>query len=129
MANQCTAIVKSTLACFDGRPEAEKKLFIDAPNEYGNTGLHWAAMNGHLDVVKLLIEQGASPALANDKNYIPLDLASFNDKVEVVDYFLAQSGGIEGDNSDGLEGAVGEVQMAEGELGDGDDDGDVDNKA
>lgn len=49
-------------------------------------------MNGHLEVVKLLVEQGgASPALANDKNYVALDLAGLNDKVAVVDYFLASA--------------------------------------
>ncbi|KAK4250302.1 ankyrin repeat-containing protein YAR1 [Corynascus novoguineensis] len=92
--------------------ETEKKKakqeFLDAPNEYGNTGLHWAALGGHLAVVKLLVEHGASVALANDKNYVPLDLASFGDKFDVVDYFLAQSGGLEGDNAEagGLEAGM-----------------------
>lgn len=49
-------------------------------------------MNGHLAVVQLLVEEGgASPALANDKNYVALDLAGLNDKVAVVDYFLASA--------------------------------------
>ena len=49
-------------------------------------------MNGHLAVVRLLVEEGgASPALANDKNYVALDLAGLNDKVAVVDYFLASA--------------------------------------
>ena len=34
-------------------------------------------------MVKLLLEQGASPALANEANYIPLDLANLNEKAEV----------------------------------------------
>jgi hypothetical protein len=64
-------------------------------------------------VVKLLVESGASVALANDKNYIPLDLASFGDKFDVVDYFLAQSGGLEDENAEdgGLEGAVEGAQL------------------
>jgi ankyrin repeat protein len=92
-----------------------KQTFLDAPNSYGNTGLHWAALGGHLPVVKLLVEHGASVALANDKNYVPLDLASFGDKFDVVDYFLAQTqgGGIEGE--DGLGNG--------GEDGDGDEEG------
>ncbi|KAK4039796.1 ankyrin repeat-containing protein YAR1 [Parachaetomium inaequale] len=102
-------------------PDAEKtKLaFLDAPNEYGNTGLHWAALGGHLAVVKLLVEAGASVALANDKNYVPLDLASFGDKFDVVDYFLEQSGGLEGENAEGggLDGAVEGMRLVAGDVG------------
>lgn len=95
-----------------------KQAFLDAPNEYGNTGLHWAALSGHLDVVKVLVEAGASVALANDKNYVPLDLASFNEKFDVVDYFLKQSEQLESKNEkDGLSGAVGgmSVEVEDGE--------------
>lgn len=76
-------------------------------------------------MVKLLVEGGASVALANDKNYVPLDLASFGDKFDVVDYFLAQSGGLEEGNAEGegdgegLSGAVEGVQL--GEEGDEED--------
>ncbi len=83
--------MKSLLQHFASLPDGPKKAFLDAVNEFGNTALHWAALNGHLAVVKLLVEAGASPALANDKNYVPLDLASLNDKVDVVDYFLSTS--------------------------------------
>jgi hypothetical protein len=107
-------IVSHLLSHFTSRPKEERQAFLDAPNEYGNTGLHWAALGGHLAVVKLLVENGASVALANDKNYVPLDLASFGDKFEVVDYFLAQSGGLEEENAageDGLNKSVEGVQL------------------
>lgn len=114
-------IVKFLLDHFASAPKEEKQAFLDAPNEYGNTGLHWAALGGHLDVVKLLIDNGASPALANDKNYIPLDLASFGEKIEVIDYFLAQVREMEDDNADGdegeaLSGAVEGVQLEDDEV-------------
>lgn len=108
-------IVKLLLEQFASRPKEEKQAFLDAPNEYGNTGLHWAALGGHLETVKLLMEDGASPALANDKNYVPLDLASFGEKFDVVDYFLEQSGMIEGGNEEGLGEAAGEVSLEDGE--------------
>lgn len=73
----------------DDGPKDEKKAFLDDTNEHGNTGLHWAALGGHLDVVKILVEQGATPALANEQNYVPLDLAQFGDKTAVADYFLS----------------------------------------
>jgi uncharacterized protein len=81
--------VRIIVSYFDDRPTDEKKAFLDDANEHGNTGLHWAALGGHLEAVKLLVEQGAAPALANERNYVPLDLAQFNDKTAVADYFLS----------------------------------------
>jgi len=106
-------IVSLIVSQFDSRPKEEKQAYLDAANEYGNTGMHWAALGGHLEVVKQLMAAGASPALANDKNYVPLDLASFNEKFDVVDYFLEQSGGLESENGQdgGLGEAVGNVKI------------------
>ncbi|KAI8304109.1 Ankyrin repeat-containing protein [Colletotrichum sp. SAR11_240] len=103
-------VVKALIEAFEPRP-AEKKAYVDAANEFGNTGLHWACLGGHLEVVKLLVENGASPAIANDKDQIPLDSALFNGKREVADWFLAQSGGLESGNQEGLEGAAATVEI------------------
>lgn len=110
-------IVKILVEHFASRPKEEKQAFLDAPNEFGNTGLHWAAMGGHLDVVKYLIAEGASPALANDKNYIPLDLASFGEKMNVVDYFLSQMDKMESTNEGegGLDSAAASMEIGEEE--------------
>ena len=82
-------MVRTLLQYFDSRPKDQKQTFLDEPNEHGNTALHWAALGGHLQTVKLLLEHEASPALANERNYVPLDLANFNDKTEVAQYFLS----------------------------------------
>jgi ankyrin repeat protein len=100
------------LACFEGRPKEEKQAFLDEPNEHGNTGLHWAALGGHMETVQLLLEQDASPALANERNYVPLDLAMFNDHKEVAQYFLSFANKLETDNQeDGLNSAVNSVEI------------------
>ncbi|KHN94984.1 ankyrin repeat containing protein YAR1 [Metarhizium album ARSEF 1941] len=109
--------VRELIHCFDGRPKEEKQAFIDEANEHGNTGLHWAALGGHLDTVKLLMDHGASPALANERNYVPLDLANFNDKREVAKYFLESAGMLEDDNEEsGLANAAASIAL------DGDED-------
>lgn len=125
MANQQPSeIVKLLVGHFSSRPtKEEKQAYLDAPNEFGNTGLHWAALGGHLEVVKYLVGEGASPALVNDKNYIPLDLASFGEKMNVVDYFLGQMDKMESgtDGEAGLEGAAeGMALDDEDEAGDED---------
>jgi len=69
-------------------------------------------MSGHLPVVKLLVDAGASVALPNDKNYIPLDLASFGEKVDVVDYFLKEVREMEAkEGEEGLATAVGNADL------------------
>jgi hypothetical protein len=41
------------------------KSIVNAQNESGNTALHWAALNGHLDVVKVLCEAHGDPFIKN----------------------------------------------------------------
>ncbi|KAF4977284.1 hypothetical protein FZEAL_6172 [Fusarium zealandicum] len=110
-------IVKQLVQYFDNRPKEQKQAFLDEANEHGNTGLHWAALGGHLEAVKLLIDQGASPALANEQNYVPLDLAYFNHKNDVAQYFLAAAEALEDKNQEegGLSAAVESVEIEGGE--------------
>ncbi|KAG6031452.1 hypothetical protein E4U41_007564 [Claviceps citrina] len=116
--------VRRLLQCFDGRPPGEKQAYVDESNEHGNTGLHWAALGGHLDTVKLLMEHGASPALANESNYVPLDLANLNDKREVAEYFLASAGMLENKSEEeGLVNAAESIELS------GDDEPEAESKA
>lgn len=107
--------MRRLVSCFDGRPAEEKKAFLDEPNEHGNTGIHWAALGGHLEIVKFLVEQGATPAVANEANYVALDLAMQNDKTEVAQYFLSSIKDIEGENQEsGLKEAAESISLKEG---------------
>ena len=111
--------MKAILAHFTSEPTEARKAFIDAQNEHENTSLHWASMNGQLAAVKLLVVEGASTAIANGRNYIPLDLAALNNKTDVVDYFLSQSGNIEAGNSSGLSGSAEGIDLGDGGEGSG----------
>ncbi|WPH03877.1 Hypothetical protein R9X50_00676000 [Acrodontium crateriforme] len=72
-------------------PIAESKL-INYQNKEGSTPLHWAAYNGHLDVVKFLIEAKADMWLKNAAGHLAMFEAERADKNEVVTYLLEAGG-------------------------------------
>ena len=57
----------------------------------GETPLHRAATNGHLEVVKKLRTKGADVNALNDDTFTPLSLAALHGKMDVV-VFLHESG-------------------------------------
>ena len=48
---------------------------IHATHSSGNTALHFAAFVGNAEIVRLLMERGADPAVRNSENRTPADLA------------------------------------------------------
>lgn len=48
----------------------------DLTDEFGETALHFAAMNNHPRLVKLLLRYGANPDIKNNKFKTPLDVAN-----------------------------------------------------
>ena len=55
---------------------------------FGNTALHEAALNGHVDVVKVLIESGSSLYIRNNRQLTPLFVALEANQTEVVELLL-----------------------------------------
>lgn len=55
-------------------------------DEVENTALHMAAANGHLEVVKFLLEAGADINLKNKNENTALHWASLNGKLDVVKF-------------------------------------------
>ena len=57
---------------------------------YGSTPLYAASRNGHLAVVRYLVEQGADMEKADNGGWTPLIVASYRGHLEVVRYLLEQ---------------------------------------
>ena len=56
--------------------------------DQGNTPLHFAAANGSLEKVTLLVEAGADLEIKNNIGNTPIIAACYRDNVEVVQYLL-----------------------------------------
>jgi ankyrin repeat protein len=89
---------------------------INATNDAGNSPLHWAALNGHLECVKLLIQAGADVTIINRAGHDAVFEAEINDKNEVVDWLL---GAVEE-----LESGIGQTDEAQQDADESMDDDD-----
>ncbi|RVW17600.1 hypothetical protein CK203_096721 [Vitis vinifera] len=58
---------------------------LNASNVEKNTPLHWACLNGHIEVVKNLILFGANVTALNSHERTPMDEAVSRGKMDVID--------------------------------------------
>ncbi|GMM56739.1 Hos4 protein [Maudiozyma humilis] len=85
------------IACDKGKLDTVRALLaageidVNDQDNAGNTPLHEAALNGHLEVVRVLVEHGADPNVRSYEMFgdTPLIDASANGHLDVVSYLLA----------------------------------------
>lgn len=106
--------IKLLLSYVQDKAAPKGPELINAVNEAGNTPLHWAALNGHLESVKLLVQSGADVTIINKAGHDAVFEAEINDKKSVVDWLL--------ETVEELEKGIG--QTGEGENEDENEDGD-----
>ena len=71
------------------------KLGFNLNERSRTTALHHAAMGGHLDMAKLLIELGADPSIRDTEfNANPSGWAEYSEKTEVAEYLRSVEGSI-----------------------------------
>lgn len=93
-----------------GAEKPELIALLNKRNAAGNTALHWAALNGHMEAVKALVDGGADPYIQNGVGHDAIYEAEVNDKKEAVDWMLKE-GDLEGyDDAEG----EGEAEAGEG---------------
>jgi len=57
---------------------------VHACDALGNSALHLAAFNGHLEVMRLLIQGGADPNMTNGEQDTALYMAVLSNDIECV---------------------------------------------
>ena len=87
-------LLSSVLAACRGSVEtinenAESERVRDFRDEEGNSVLHFAASNGHANIVKILLESGLNPNQRNGQGATPLIVAAEHGRSEVVEQLLA----------------------------------------
>ncbi|PYI18541.1 ankyrin [Aspergillus japonicus CBS 114.51] len=74
-ANGNLEILNYLLTLLATEDEATRRRIVNHRNHSGNTPLHWAALNTHLDCVKALVEAGADSSVKNAAGLDPVFLA------------------------------------------------------
>ena len=64
--------------------------FVNVTDEDGRTSLIYASRNGHLDVVQLLLAQGAAVNQADNNGWTPLIFTSEKGHLDVAQLLLVQ---------------------------------------
>lgn len=94
----------------------ERKAYINRQNQSGNTALHWSALNGHMEIVKFLLTNGADASILNCSGHDAVYEAEMNDKQDVAEFLLKEALGLEkaiGGDAEGKETEDEEMGEAE----------------
>jgi predicted nicotinamide N-methyase len=78
-------------ALAESSPSFQHSLVDFVHPETGNTGLHMASANGHIGVVKLLVEHSGHSFTKNSSGNTPLHWAAANGHASVVEFWTNQS--------------------------------------
>lgn len=80
----------ASLVADPAAPSSLRSAFLNLQNRSGNTALHWAALNGHLEAVKILVASGANSSVRNKAGFDAVYEAEINSKGDVVEWLLKE---------------------------------------
>jgi len=90
--------IQSNGANSTSKSEEERQGFVNTQNVNGNTPLHWAALNGHIEVVKALVKAGADPTVVNEAGrdvVVEAEYSSKESAVECANWLLKECEALE----------------------------------
>ncbi|ETN44535.1 uncharacterized protein HMPREF1541_10205 [Cyphellophora europaea CBS 101466] len=92
------------------KPAPQVAQILNHSNASGNTPLHWAALNGHLEVVQALVTAGADPGVRNGAGrdvIVEAEMSGKEEGVKCAEWLLG--------SWEGVESGVGGAEVAEGD--------------
>lgn len=81
-------VVSYIIEQFSSLDDKKKAEYINTKNEQGNTALHWAALNGNLEVVEILVKNGGDCKIKNNVNISPIYEAQQRNHEKIAEFFL-----------------------------------------
>jgi ankyrin repeat protein len=104
--------------------DAKVLAVLNAQNKSGNTAIHWAALNGHVEVLLALLQHGADPSILNTAGHDALFEAELNEKTKAAEVLLAEgkelestvSGELENNEEDAAEEENVEIRVSMGDI-------------
>jgi hypothetical protein len=70
-------------------------------DEYGMTPLHYAAFKGHIEIARLLLQNGAEVNAKSNRGSTPLYCAALNGHVDILHLLVKNGADLEAQNDDG----------------------------
>ncbi|KAJ5199257.1 hypothetical protein N7491_000187 [Penicillium cf. griseofulvum] len=107
-ANGNSEILKTLLQKLLSADASQRTALVNHRNNSGNTPLHWAALNAHLECVKALVEAGADLDVKNDAGHDAVFLAERT-------AWAAVEGDEGTEDAQGDDGQIQEIEMTIGE--------------
>jgi hypothetical protein len=70
-------------------------------DEFGETPLHWAALNGHIEIARLLLQNGAEVNVKSDGGNTPLHWAASHGNVDTLHLLVENGADLEAQDNSG----------------------------
>jgi hypothetical protein len=78
-----------------------RNINVNVKNVNGNTPLHYAVRNGHVEITRLLLENGAEVNVKSVGGFTPLHWAAWNGHVDILHLLDENGADLEVQNNDG----------------------------
>ena len=88
-------VLKHVITMCTSLTSSPHSAILNCQNVSGNTPLHWASLNDHLESVKVLIHAGADPTIVNRAGHDAVYEAEINGKEAVAQWLLTEGKGLE----------------------------------
>jgi hypothetical protein len=78
-----------------------RNINVNVKSVHGATPLHYAASNGHIEIVRLLLQNGAEVNVRNNRGNTPLHSAAYQGHIDILHLLVENGANLEAQSDDG----------------------------